>query len=414
MKLHRFVHLGDLHLQHAHPRNGDRLQALDRAIDHAKGLPGPPALAAWLMPGDLFHAKSTAEDRNALAIRLQRMADEAPVVICPGNHDAPGDLDIFAKLKARWPVIVRTTPCVEIVQLASDAVAAVGILPYPQKAGLVAAGVAHQDLGAAATAALDAIFMQLAGDLAEARHHGAIPIFMGHVNVAGSQSSNGQPQIGMELELDRAMLARLQPIPYIGLNHIHFPQTIDGATYAGSICRLDFGETEPKRFVVVEIDDVEFNAVIVSVPIDTPPLYHVEGDLARDGFTWQVTKGPGGAGDSAPASWAGCGVRVRYRYRASEKSVLSTAPILATFAEAKPFQLEGVAVPDRALRAPAVAAAVTLEDKFTAYCGLGGSPVTPAMLEKLALVEQKDAAQVWSVVDATIRALESEQEAVLV
>jgi hypothetical protein len=74
-----------------------------------------------------------------------------------------------------------------------------------------------------------------------------LTLMIGHVNVAGAQLSNGQPSIGHEIELNPKHLDRLGDIPKL-LNHIHKPQTIAGAHYAGSVCRLDYGEIEEKRY----------------------------------------------------------------------------------------------------------------------------------------------------------------------
>jgi DNA repair exonuclease SbcCD nuclease subunit len=58
----------------------------------------------------------------------------------------------------------------------------------------------------------------------------------------------GQPNIGHEIELDASLIARLGDV-YVGLNHIHKAQSISAArTIPGSICRLDWGETEAKGY----------------------------------------------------------------------------------------------------------------------------------------------------------------------
>jgi DNA repair exonuclease SbcCD nuclease subunit len=76
----------------------------------------------------------TIEDRNALAGRLARMAACAPVVLCYGNHDLPGDLDVFAKLKSKYPIAVVDTPRVLTIEVATKQgvrTAAIFVLPYP-------------------------------------------------------------------------------------------------------------------------------------------------------------------------------------------------------------------------------------------------------------------------------------------
>src|SRR5690606_9827801 len=144
-------------------RNADRLKALDQVISEARSIEGD--LSGVLIPGDLFHQKSTVEDRNALAPRLQALAALAPVVLTYGNHDVPGDLDIFAKLEAKWPIYVIDPPRVILFDTPSCADLASFALAHPNKGGLVRAGVEHDHLGQAAHALLEPVFMSAAAEL---------------------------------------------------------------------------------------------------------------------------------------------------------------------------------------------------------------------------------------------------------
>jgi DNA repair exonuclease SbcCD nuclease subunit len=391
-----FVHIGDCHMG-PNTRNADRWRALDQIINANVELPG---LAAWLIPGDLNHARMTIEDRNAWADRLRRMASAAPVVICYGNHDVPGDLDVFAKLLSRYQIYVVATPGVLRIACAhasdtdaSRPYASVFVLPYPTEAGLVSQGVAPGDIVPTAREALDAIFMQAAADLEAARAAGDLTLMIGHVNVAGSITSTGQPNIGHEIEVDAAILARLGTIPKL-LNHIHKAQFIAGAYYAGSICRLDWGEVDPKQYhTVVHFADAGGEWGIFHHPIDVPPMYHVEGWLSRDGFAWSGGSGDVPVAQTQPASWQGCEVRVRARYHQSEKTILefAKAHLFAEFAEAKRFELELIAVPDTALRAPEVAAARTLAEKVAAWATETHTVLPVDVLAALPALEHGDA-----------------------
>lgn len=384
----RLVHIGDLHLGPG-ARNADRLRALDQILEENLA---DPQLGAWLLPGDLNHARMTIDDRNALAAVIQRAAQAAPVIVAYGNHDLPGDLDVFARIAARHHIFVIAEPQTITVPLANiDGVAAaIFVLPYPQKAGLVAAGVAKGDVPTVAADPLEAIFRYHGALLAEARAKGDIALMIGHVNVAGAVMSAGQPNIGQEIELSPRHLDLLGDCPKL-LNHIHRGQTIGGAVYAGSVCRLDWGEVEPKRYLVVDVD--EHGAYdIIEKPIDVAPMYHVEGELTKDGFTWHVV------GGEPPASWAGCEVRVRYRFAKSEATILDKAAAVAPFAEAYRLQAEPIAMPDTALRAPAVAEARTLADKVRAWCAMNHVEASDTLIAKLAALEHGDA-------DALIRDL---------
>jgi DNA repair exonuclease SbcCD nuclease subunit len=381
-----FVHLGDAHMG-PNGRNPDRWRAVDGII--AENI-DRPALAAWLIPGDLNHARMTVEDRNAWADRLRQMASRAPVFVCYGNHDLPGDLDIFAKLAATWPIYVVTTPLVVPVTLATGDPASVFVLPYPTEAGLVSRGVAPGQLLPTARQMLESIFMEAGGELEAARARGEITLAIGHVNIAGSITSSGQPNIGHEIEIDEALLTRLGPC-YIGLNHIHKRQR----RYAGSICRLDWGEIEDKgylRATYTRATDAhiakghpawEFVAEQFC-PIAVAPMHHVEGSLDRDGFVYEYP--------DKPETWAGCEVRVRAHYREAQRSLLdfAKAHIYAEFAGAARFELELVLVRESALRAPAVAAAKTMPEKIEAWARETGTVLPEAVIRHLAIVEHGD------------------------
>lgn len=390
MLAHQLVAIGDLHLQSTHPRNGARLAALDQIVGEGLALPN---LAAWAMLGDLFHGRSSTDDRNQLSARLQRMADAAPVVIVLGNHEQPGDLDIFAELKAHWPIVVCDTPRSFRLQ-GVGIVLTIAVLPYPHKANLIAGGTTADQTLQAGGQALEDIVRGLC-QVGAADY----PLFLAHINIGGSTCSNGQPNIGRELEMAPQLLDLFGPrVPKL-LGHIHKPQSIGGGHYVGSVCRLDWNEVEAKRYGVLEYhDDRDRRPLITWKPVDVAPMYHVDGQLTRDGFT----PDPG----DYPESWAGSEVRCRYRFAASERNVLDHASVRIPFEAALRLEVEPVAVPDRALRAPEVAAARTLPAKVQAWADISGATVTDGVLAKLALLEHGDPTQTLSAVANQVAALE--------
>lgn len=427
----RLVAIGDIHCRVGHPRNPARLAALDQIVREGLALPD---LGAWLVLGDVFDQRSSIDDRNELAPRFQRMADAAPVVIDYGNHDAPGDLEILARLKAAHPIYVVARPQALTIRLATMQFANIIAFPYPHKHGLVSLGVEGQNVPAAADAALEAIAAPLVAEIT-----GTAPtVLIGHGTIAGAVSSVGQP-MGLERDIvfTPGLLARFGSIPKV-FGHIHKPQELLDAWYAGSVAPCDFGEVEAKRYLVLNFDRDSWS--IESRPIATPKLYHVEGDLSRDAFTWRVTRGPEGeelapprwceacrgTGDGAhhpgegtlpcgachgtggAITWAGAEVRVRYRFNADEKSVIDTARILAEFADCARLELDPIAMRTRQSRAPEVAAARTVEDKARAY--LQHIDWTPSLATKLAVLQQPDGAtfldQVATAIKSTTTSVE--------
>lgn len=409
----RFLHLGDLHLG-PNTRNADRIRALDQIITEGLAMP----LAAWLWPGDLNNSLMSVFDKNILTGRVVTMANHAPLVVVYGNHDVPGDLDFLAKLGAVYPIYVVAEPMVLRVTLAEVAgagfhrardEAAIFCLPYPTRQGLVAAGIPSDQVVAAARQALEYLFIDAAAQLTAATEAGCVPLMIGHLNVGGSKTSSGQPNIGREIELDPTMLDRLGPI-YKGLNHIHKAQEIGGAHYAGSCCRLDWGEIEEKRYLVIEytcvgprlvVGEHEWRYTVTSHPIDVAPMYHVDGLLSPSGFSWHL-----GADVEIPASWEGCEVRVRFHYTAAERDLLDFGLVKEPFAGAKRIDTDPIPMHTRALRAPEVAAAMTLEAKVEAFTIGTGEAWTPALAQKLAQMQQApDGATFFNDVAAAIAAV---------
>ena len=394
---HVFVHIGDTHIGPG-DRLQDKLKALDQIIDWCEACSARGELAAILWPGDLFHQKSTIEDRNALAPRLQELANLSPVVVVYGNHDAPGDLDILGDLAARYPIHISSRPDVIRIDCATGVTACVACFPYPHRAGLVGAGVAHDDLGQTARQLLEPQFALFAAELQAAKDNGEIPLFVGHVNVGGSLSSTGQPQIGREIELDPGLLGRIYAAVYKGLNHIHKHQVVAGDTvYAGSICRQDFGENEPKGFIAITVtfDSCDWELI----PLDVPAQYLVQGQLSRDGFVIDQVDGVSNA-DEFPKTWAASDVRCRYHYKRSERGILDEAHIMAEFAGCRSLKLDPIAEMEREVRAPEVAAAITVEAKAEAYCGRRNVAWTPGLVAKLTALQQQTPEAILSGVQA--------------
>jgi DNA repair exonuclease SbcCD nuclease subunit len=397
------VCIGDLHFAPG-PRQADRERALDQIISEGLAL---EQLGAWVMPGDLFDAGAAAKDCNGFDERLQRMASAAPVLLTYGNHDRAGDLDGFARLQAACPIFVVSRPMTVRFALATGQTASIFVLPYPHRAGLVSAGVAKDQVVAIGADLLEPIFMVAAAELQAAHAAGDLTMMIGHVNIAGSIASTGQPQIGHEIELHPRHLDRLGDIPKI-FSHIHKPQELHGAHYIGSICRLDYGEIEAKRYLVIDFDDEETH--IRSCPIDVAPMFHITGTLDRNGFTLSAES----AADAeiwrryCAVDWTGCDVRVRYSHQASEGEVLYKQILDEAFGSALRLKIESVVISDRELRAPAVAAAKTVPDKLAAMRQVEQLPASVA--GKVAALQNCSKDELLTELAAMLRDIEQPQK----
>lgn len=392
---HSVIQIGDGHFGPRGGRNEDRYAALEQIVSYGIGLADEGRLAAWVWPGDLGDARLPIPDVNRLDAYIQRMADFAPVIICYGNHDLPGDLDSFARIGARHEIQVVNQPKLVEVEFASGAYGMVFVFPYPHKAGLVSMGIAGEQIPQEAHAALDAIFMKAAADLATLDSTW-VKFMIGHVNVAGSVASTGQPQIGKEIELSAATLSRLGPI-YKGLNHIHRHQVVSDAVYAGSFCRMDYGENEPKGFIEIEFqkDGDEWEHRWGFRELLVPRQISIEGTLGADGFIASMIDDV--AFETAEqvfgftqADMDGADVRVKYHYRKVDAGVIDLDHIRQWVGIPRSLKTEPMPIIERDIRAPEVAAAKTLDEKAQAFCRLNGIAWTEGLADKLTALQAKD------------------------
>jgi hypothetical protein len=402
---HQLVTIGDTHLT-AGPLNEDRRDAIRFIVHEGSAL---PKLACWFWPGDLNHGAMTISDRNFLAEMLTEMAGAAPVVLCYGNHDRPGDLDVFGRLNTRFPVIVVSSPRVIYVELATgDGIGGFFVLPYPHKAGLVAAGTPLEHIPIVAGDALEAVCRHgaLLLDRARIEERVVLTAVVGHVNIAGALLSSGQPNIGQEIELHPQHLDLFGPVPKL-FAHIHKAQEMGGgAYYAGSVCRLDWGETDSKGYLLVDVlHDTSF--VVRFQPIPVPPMYHVEAELMNPHtLLWRLDPE-----EIPPDSFEGADVRVRYRFPAGQGDALALADIArGPFMGARRLVLEPIPVNARAVRAPEVAAAITLHEKAGAYATHTGVQWTPELVDLLQLLETPDPDTFTRVLNARLAAKAAAEE----
>ena len=415
--------IGDTHLQQSNTRNDDRLAALDVAIAAALQVPD---LKVLVHMGDVFHSESSPWDRLAVALRLQRAADHVPVLVVEGNHGRAGDTTLLERLGSAHGIRVITQPGLHEINGILFAV-----LPYPSKAAMVAAGATREAQVQIAHDSFDIIAMQDTG--ARWQAWTGPKMVVGHLTIAGAVTSVGQPLVAAELEMDPLTLARYGEVPKV-FGHIHKHQVVGSGVYVGSSCRMDWGETERKGWLLVEFKQTNLLFQGAAPPpapwlhqwsfveLPVPPMYHVQGNLSRDVFEWQVRKGPDGPQDTLPpgrlpcmacrarthssgdlfdvvdvtdatlaldtalvckecngqgelVDWTGCDVRVRAKYHASERIVHDDmkAKLKARFPNARICDVELVAVQDRQVRAPEVVAETTLEGKLQAMARLDGT-----------------------------------------
>lgn len=262
----RIAHIADTHFDFRNDIDdvSDALAEMECCFDQYK-----PDLIVHA--GDVFHRTSSVVERRVAAESLIALAEYAPVVGVRGNHDALGDLLILNKLRTRHPVRFFERPGeVVCLETASNACIAVHVMPWIDKAHFVSKveDAWEEDAHSGRLQeAIDLLFHTLAGDVAESRQEGAVPIVVSHALVQGSVTSTGQTLTGHALECTPHAF-RETGAAYVALGHVHkYQEWYDGQVcYSGSPTRQTFGEPEPKGWVGVTIADGVARSELYELP----------------------------------------------------------------------------------------------------------------------------------------------------
>jgi exonuclease SbcC len=276
----RIAHTGDLHVT-----RGPRFELARTCLDFIVADGTNRGADLWLVGGDLTGTtvphKSEPEERLLIAHTLQAMAESAPVIVAEGNHEFPGDILIYEKLRGRFPIYVETRPEARILDLATGPVLVL-TLPYPTKRW----GQVTEKGGI--EAALRDLLDYWRGVVAEERAKGVPTILLAHIAIGGCLVGGGEVLIGREVELAPHDLDELG-VDVVLLSHIHKQQKIaKAAWYAGSPLAQNFGEPDRKGYLIA---DVASGVAPVVTVVPTP---------ARRMLTIDVAWVPGAAGFRGP------------------------------------------------------------------------------------------------------------------
>ena len=345
----RLLHIADLHISERR-RPEDTRQMLGQiiALANARDCQGV------LIAGDVFDRASTPAERLIFAefvFDLRR--DGVTVVVVPGNHDAPRDLDLFSFTGAR---VLRFG---EAEFIAGTWVAG---LPWVDRTGLVR-GDERQSAGDL-LACLRAQADKLGKD-------GCETVLLAHLQIGGSVTSTGQTLIGHGLEFSPSELADLG-FNYLALGHIHKHQAWGNVVYSGSPERHNFGEPETKGAVIVTLDNGACSWEFIPLRARDIKLL---GATRWDSYS-ELTAADVSEGDL-----------VRYRYRATPEELTGVDEeairrhLLAL--GAAEVRIESQIITETRIRSESIVKAVGDWERFLAYCESKGLAIPPEHEEGL-------------------------------
>jgi exonuclease SbcD len=256
----KFLHTADWHVGKPLARR-QRLDEAEEALKEIVAIAAAEKVDAVLVCGDIYEYLAPAPEAEAIVyetlVALERL--RIPVVIIPGNHDAPKRWSAIAPLLQRFSVFVvpevRRPDRGGVVEItARDGTKAqIAALPWVTDRRIVSA-VELMGLAEAPSQ----LYADEMGRLMKALCAGLDPractLFAGHLFVSGAKLGGGERTltIGQTYGVTAQALPQVQ---YVALGHVHRPQRVPGsaipARYAGSLLQLDFGETEQKKSVAI-------------------------------------------------------------------------------------------------------------------------------------------------------------------
>lgn len=354
----KILHTSDLHI-------AERLRLDDtrRMLDAIVGVMAERGVGLLIVAGDHFDRKSTPAERMVLADFFRAACELAPVVSVRGNHDAPGDLDIFRRLQTNFPLVISDRPetvhCGQVV---------VQTLPWVEKVHLAAAVDVTENASAMTVEALRALLATFRAEALRVREAGKTPVLATHVMIGGSVVSSGQCLIGCPIELSPADLGDLG-FEYVAAGHVHRHQQFYGGrvAYSGSPIRCDFSEVEPKGACLVTFDDDGAFLSNEFVELPARRMIRIEGRI--DGPVDANTFGLSAHGDLSREDLNGALVRLRYHVSAENLHLVDAEALKAALLAdgAAEVQLEAVVVSETRARAPEIATARSTWEKVVTW-----------------------------------------------
>lgn len=305
--------------------------------------------------GDVYERASDPNSRNLAAEWIQKIAHKTQVLVVRGNHDAPGDLQILAKMDAPSLIMVHEVPQQISYPVADDDGIIIQSMPWLTKARWQAI---HPE---ASKEEGDKTVSQLALEYLKnnvALHPGYKHILVGHITVAGAKAQNHQ-QMGAD-----GVTLGLYDLPEAGfyaamLGHIHLQQVLgcnEKFFYNGSIAPLEYGETHDKWFSVLDTS----TGCVDWIKLKTIP----REDIAA---TWTAT-GIEVDGASIP-KLRGARVRANLRVEGGDNVAQAKSQLVELLekAGALEYQINPQVIPVSRIRAVEITRAVRLSDKLREY-----------------------------------------------
>ncbi len=275
----KIIHTSDWHLGGSW--NGiDRTDELFAQVDCVCNIVREKQADVLLVAGDIFERVSRDrlhQNSKRLAEKLKVLLENGcHVVLVPGNHDYRDHFKLmktFLELESGKSERIHVAEGFEEFEI--DGVQFI-VLPYPDREVLEEIGkyAASDVIGKAER---NKVLSDTLGDsirkIDETIDPAKPAVFVTHLQIIGVNYSGTPKEASYNEDISLASNCLPQKASYIALGHIHKCQEIEKSAvpcwYSGSFDRMDFGEKEDEKCVLlIEIDEQTKNTTVEKVSID--------------------------------------------------------------------------------------------------------------------------------------------------
>jgi exonuclease SbcD len=272
----RILHTADWHVGKTIARQS-RLDEHRAALREVAAIARDQKVDAVLVCGDVYEHQVPLPESETIVFETLLGLEMAgiPVVIIPGNHDAPKRWEALAPLLRRFAV--RVVPKVlrpnagGVVELSSrdgSTTVQIAALPWVSERYMVSAEelIGLEAPGQKYADRMARLMQALAGNLDPTK----CTMFAGHLFVAGAALGGGERSLTTG-ETYAVTAAAIPQVQYAALGHVHRPQRVKGsavpARFAGSLLQLDFSETGHAKSISIVDLTPGLPAQVAEVPI---------------------------------------------------------------------------------------------------------------------------------------------------
>lgn len=281
----RILHTADWHVGKKLGRI-DRSRECERVLDEVVGIARSGGVDLVIVAGDLFDRALPPFDSLGLVLRtLARLAETAPVIAIPGNHDSAALFGVLAPYLQQSRVHIADKirrphegGVIELPSRDGKTTARVACMPFLHETQTVDFIEATEEWYKSYADRVRKVTSAYGEAMAPMPGTKSVDVLVGHFMVDGAIPSGSE----RELHIGEAFMATSAAIPpgikYGALGHIHLTQRAPGsdhAWYAGSLMQLDFGEAGHDKYVLIaDVSPDKPGARVEQVPITSGRTLH--------------------------------------------------------------------------------------------------------------------------------------------